>query len=60
MFLETYTRLLIDANPEFPIHFLNIYSVTWSGRLHFLCLANVVWYATPQADFLRDPVGSME
>src|SRR5215471_11960322 len=26
MSLETYTRLLIDANPEFPIHFLNIYS----------------------------------
>ena len=26
MSLETYTHLLIDANPEFPIHFLNIYS----------------------------------
>jgi hypothetical protein len=29
MSLETYTRLLIDAKPEFPIHFLNIY--TWEG-----------------------------
>ena len=27
MSLETYTRLLIDANPEFPIHFLNIYTL---------------------------------
>src|SRR5262249_23949396 len=26
MSMETYTRLLMDANPEFPIHFLNIYS----------------------------------
>jgi hypothetical protein len=25
--METYTRLLMDANPEFPIHFLNIYSI---------------------------------
>ena len=26
MSLETYTYLLMDASPEFPIHFLNIYS----------------------------------
>jgi hypothetical protein len=26
MSIETYTRLLLDASPEFPIHFLNIYS----------------------------------
>src|SRR5438128_9598329 len=26
MSMETYTRLLMDASPEFPIHFLNIYS----------------------------------
>src|SRR5215470_1213161 len=26
MSMETYTRFLMDANPEFPIHFLNIYS----------------------------------
>ena len=26
MSLETYTRVLMDASPEFPIHFLNIYS----------------------------------
>src|SRR5262252_5782582 len=33
MSMETYTRLLMDANPEFPIHFLNIYSdVALSGR----------------------------
>jgi hypothetical protein len=25
MSLETYTRGLMDASPEFPIHFLNIY-----------------------------------
>src|SRR5713226_550409 len=26
MSMERYTRLLMDASPEFPIHFLNIYS----------------------------------
>ena len=36
MFLETYTRLLIDANPEFPIHFLNIYTQ--------LCPTSLDWY----------------
>jgi hypothetical protein len=25
-FFERYTRLLMDARPEFPIHFLKIYS----------------------------------
>src|SRR2546430_7134495 len=30
MSLERYTRLLMDASAEFPIHFLNIYSS--SGR----------------------------
>jgi hypothetical protein len=25
MSMERYTRLLMDASPEFPIHFLNIY-----------------------------------
>src|SRR5262252_4905645 len=29
MSMETYTRLLIDAKPEFPIHFLNIYSIRY-------------------------------
>ena len=27
MSLETYTRVLMDASPELPIHFLNIYSI---------------------------------
>jgi formate-dependent nitrite reductase membrane component NrfD len=27
MSLETYTRVLMDASPEFPIHFLKIYSL---------------------------------
>src|SRR2546425_10422847 len=29
MSMETYTRLLMDASAEFPIHFLNIYSLTF-------------------------------
>jgi hypothetical protein len=35
MSLETYTRGLMDASPEFPIHFLNIYrrSTGRRGRL---------------------------
>ena len=26
MFFERYTRVLLEASPEFPIHFLKIYS----------------------------------
>src|SRR6266853_3609140 len=33
MSMERYTRVLMDASPEFPIHFLNIYSVP-PIRLH--------------------------
>jgi hypothetical protein len=29
--METYTRLLMDANPELPIHFLNIYMLSKEG-----------------------------
>src|SRR5713226_9149412 len=30
-FLERYTRLLMEANPKFPIYFLNIYSASAAG-----------------------------
>src|SRR6266705_1193765 len=39
-FFERYTRLLMDTSPEFPIHFLKIYSrggawvEGWSSRTH--------------------------
>jgi hypothetical protein len=29
MALERYTHWLMDASPEFPIHFLKIYRTTW-------------------------------
>src|SRR5215471_8306942 len=36
MSLETYTRVLMDASPEFPIHFLKIYSISMGSGIPVL------------------------
>jgi hypothetical protein len=49
MSLETYTRLLMDAIPEFPIHFLNIYRNSYTARMSALItmriIKNTAWAA---------------
>jgi hypothetical protein len=41
MFFERYTRVLLEASPEFPIHFLKIYIQKTSWHTPNLTLSRV-------------------
>src|SRR5713101_25863 len=61
-FLERYTRLLMEANPKFPIYFLNIYSVSQDHTVtilwptHKRSMALAILYGKLHATMLTESV----
>jgi hypothetical protein len=42
MFVERYTRVLLEASPEFPIHFLKIYKTVSRDSLGVFQIAHLL------------------